>query len=246
MEIRLINKKCINCGANLKLSWHDTITLCEYCNTHYLIEHQKGNMYKSTDNSNERRLYVNIATEILKWISRILIGTMISVIGIAITSFSNPLYGVLLVIAGVLTILPYTLKIFWGRIYVKIAIITVISVFAFIAGTVNSYELPKELQGTYKSDTTSMIVEIKGNTIIVNDNGHVVKEKLYTWSETYGHITYHNIKVNNGEYNFRICINPGKGYQFFQAERSWSNTGMHYFYNTKNKTDEYVLGEFSY
>ena len=246
MDIRLINKKCTNCGANLKLSWNDTTVKCDYCNTQYLVEHEKNNMYKPTDNPNERRLYVNTATEILKWISRILIGVMIACFGFAIMSFSSPIYGVMLVVAGILTMLPYTLKIFFGHIYVKIAIIAVLAIWGFMAGAINSYKLPKEFQGVYKSETTNLTVEIKGNKIIVNDNGHVVKEELYTWSETYGHIVYYNIKVNNGEYNFRICVNRGKGYQFYQAERIWSNEGMHYFYNTKNKTDEYVLGEFSY
>ena len=110
----------------------------------------------------------------------------------------------------------------------------------FLEGLVSVYDYDNQQIDFYTK------FDIKGNKIIVNDDGHVVKEELYTWSETYGHIVYYNIKVNNGEYNFRICVNPSKGYQFFQAERSWSNKGMHYFYNTKNKTDEYVLGEFSY
>ena len=171
MEMKLINKKCPNCGANLKFSLSDTSVTCEYCSTQVLIEHERANMYKPVEDSNARRIYVNKATEVLKWISRILIGVMVGVMGLAVMSFSPPVYGMLLVIAGVLTLLPYTLKIFFGQVYVKVALIAILSVYGFMAGAVNSYKLPKEFQGKYVSDTTSLTVEIKGNTIIVNDDG---------------------------------------------------------------------------
>lgn len=245
MEVFLINKKCPNCGANLKFGFSDVSVTCEYCDTHVLIEHQKSNTYKTSSNPNERIIYVNKTTEILKWMSRILIGAMISIFGMAIASFSSPIYGGMLIVAGILAMLPYSLKIFHGHIYVKIAMVTILAVVGFLFGVFNSYDIPKEFQGKYVSETTNLTVEIRGNKIIVNDNGHIVKEKIYSWKETYGHIEYYNIKVNNGEYNFRICINPGKGYQFYQREKDWGSRGLHYFYNTKHQND-YVLGEFSY
>lgn len=244
MNIKLINKKCPNCGANLKFGFEDTSVTCEYCDTHVLIEYQRENMYKPPENSKEVRIYVNKTTEIFKWISRILGGTMIAFMGMAIMSFSSVLPSIIMIVAGILAMLTPSLKIFGGNLYIKIGIVTILAVGGFFWGIADSYDLPKEFQGKYVSETTNLTVQIKGNKIIVNDNGHIVKEKLYTWKETYGHIVYHNIKVNNGEYNFRICINPGKGYQFYQCERLWSK-GTHYFYNTKNKKDEYVLGEFS-
>lgn len=243
MKIRLIQKSCPNCGANLKFNVNDESVTCDYCGTYVLIEHQKENMDIPIKTPNTQKIYVNKITEILKWVSRCIISFMLLVLGLAICSFSNPLYGIILIVAGIISILPSTLKLFGGIVYVKIAIISILFLIGFFGGIMNSYELPNEFQGKYVSDTTNLTIEIKGNIIIVNDNGDITKEKIYTWDETYGHFTYYNIKVDNGEYNFRIVDHGGVEYQFYQRPGDYGQP-MHYFYNTKNETDKYVCHEF--
>ena len=242
MEIRLIQKRCPNFGANIKFKLDDTYATCAYCGTFVLIEYKKENMYNPINEKNAKRIYVNKVAEILKWISSGIIAFMLVIIGLAFCSFSNPIYGSILVIAGIIAILPPTLKIFRGISYLKATIIAVLSLIGFFGSIFSSYELPKEFQGKYVSDTTNLTVEIKGNTIIVNDDGEITKERIYTWEQTYGHFTYHNIKVDDGEYNFRIVDNSGMEYQFYQRPGDYGSP-MHFFYNTKNETDKYKCND---
>jgi len=242
MEIRLIQKRCPNCGANIKFKLDDKSATCAYCGTFVLIEYKKENMYNPINEQNAKRIYVNKTAEILKWLSYAIVSCLLIIVGLAICSFSNPIYGIILILAGILSILPLKIKIFDKVPYLKSAIIAVLAFIGFFGGMFNSYELPAEFQGKYISDTTNLIIEIKGNTIIVNDNGDITKEKIYTWDETYGHFTYHNIKVDDGEYNFRIVDMGGVEYQFYQRPGDYGSP-MHYFYNIKKETEKYKCGE---
>ncbi|MBO5348587.1 MAG: hypothetical protein J6A89_02025 [Clostridia bacterium] len=242
MEIRLIQKRCPNCGANIKFKLDDKSATCAYCGTFVLIEYKKENMYNPINEQNAKRIYVNKTAEILKWLSYGIVSCLLIIVGLAICSFSNPIYGIILILAGIISILPLKLKIFNKLPYLKSAIIAVFAFIGFFGGMFNSYELPTEFQGKYISDTTDLIVEIKGNTIIVNDDGNITKEKIYTWDETYGHITYYNIKVDDGEYNFRIVDNSGMEYQFYERPGDYGSP-MHYFYNIKNETDKYKCND---
>lgn len=240
--MKLIYKTCPNCGANLKFNVNDESVTCDYCGTFVLIEHEKQKMNKPIELKNAQRIYVNKISEILKWVSRGIISSMLIILGLAFCAISIPISGIIMFIAGILAIIPPTFKIFARMVYVKIALIAVLAMFGFFAGVFCAYDLPNEFQGKYVSDTTNLTVEIKGNTIIINDNGEITKEKIYTWEETYGHFTYHNIKVNNGEYNFRIVNHGDVDYKFYL--RNGQHGGpVHYFYNTKKETDKYVCHE---
>ena len=243
MNIKLITKKCPNCGANLKFNMSDTSVTCEYCGTHAVIEHDRKNMYTAAK-AGVNRIYVNKAGEVFKWISRAILSVMLLVFGLASSSFSSPIYGIMMILGAILTILPISIKGIDKIPYLRTAIITIIFFIGFIGSCISMYKLPSEFQGKYVSDTTDMIVEIKGNNIKVKDGDYVIKEKIYTWEETWGNIKYYNIKVNDGEYEFRIVDNPGKGLYFFERAQHGDEdvrygAPKNYFYNTKNK-DKYL------
>ncbi|MBP3707922.1 MAG: hypothetical protein J6J36_04875 [Clostridia bacterium] len=239
MDIKLITKKCPNCGANLKFNMSDTSVTCEYCGTYALIEHDRKNMYTTTE-PGVNRIYVNKAGEVFKWVSRAIISAMLLIFGIMMCSLSSPIYGVILIFGAILTMLPISIKGIDKIPHLRAAIIAIIFFVGFFGGCMSMYELPSEFQGKYVSDTSGIIVEIKGNNIKVTDGDYVVKEKLYTWEETWGHVTYHNIKVNNGEYEFRLVDHGGVEFQFY--ERAPYGTPKTFYYNTKNKS-KYICEE---
>ena len=60
-------------------------------------------------------------------------------------------------------------------------------------------------------------------------------ENIYCWKETYGVISYYNIKVNNGEYNFRLVYEGNLKYRFYDIVRY--GQPHNFFYNVKHKDD---------
>lgn len=252
MGIKIQSKSCPNCGANIKFDINDNSTICDYCGSQIQIEHQKRPIYVHNMNINVKHdhvkiegledatintLYINKGSEIFKWLLKGLIASIVLIWGLAATFIGVPIYGILLLIAGVLIIVPSTTKIFFKKFWIKLAIVSILVVVGFFGSVFNTYKIPAEFQGKYVSDTTDMTVEIKGNKIIVNDNGKITKEDIYCWEETYGTISYYNIKVNNGEYNFRLMHKGNTKYKFYNIIR-YGNP-ENYFYNVKNE-DDYV------
>lgn len=252
MGIKIQSKSCPNCGANLKFDINDDSTICEFCGSQIQIEHQKRQLYVENMNINVKhdhvkieglegatvnRLYINKNGEIFKWILKGLIAINLLIVGIPFTFTGVPIFGILLVLAGILTLVPSVSKIFFKKFWVKVAIVSTFTIIGSFFGVMNIYKIPAEFQGKYVSDTTNMTVEIKGNKIIVNDNGKITKEDIYCWEETYGTISYYNIKVNNGEYNFRLMHKGNRKYKFYNVVR-YGNP-ENYFYNEKN-ADKYV------
>lgn len=250
MKLSIKSKSCPNCGANLKFDINDDTTICSYCGSQIEIEHQKRPIYVHNMNINVKngyarieglegatihRIYINKGSEVFKWISKGLISIIILIFGLAFTFTSNPLFGLMMLAAAVLILVPSTSKIFFNRFITKVSIVSLLTVVGFFGSVLNIHKLPSQFQGKYISDTTSMTVEIKGNQIIVNDNGKITKETIYCWEETYGTISYYNIKVNNGEYNFRLMHKGNTKYKFYNVVR-YGNP-ENYFYNVKHQED---------
>lgn len=250
MGISIKSKSCPNCGANLKFDINDDITICSYCGSQIEIEHQKRPIYVHNMNINVKngyarieglegatinRIYINKGGEVFKWISKGIISVIVLILGMAFSFISNPLFGIMLLLAGILILIPSTNKVFARRFSVKVILVCVLTVIGFFGGIFSTYKLPSQFQGKYISDTTNMTVEIKGNQIIVNDNGKITKESIYCWEETYGTISYYNIKVNNGEYNFRLMHKGNTKYKFYDIIR-YGNP-ENYFYNVNHQND---------
>lgn len=250
MGIKITSKSCPNCGANLKFDINDDTTICSYCGSQIQIEHQKRPVYVHKMNINIKgnyaridglegatinSLYINKGGEIFKWISKTIIAIIVIILGLAFSFTAIPIFGILLIVAGILTLIPSTTKVFFNNFKIKLVIVSFLTVIGFFGGIMNIYKIPAQFQGKYVSDTTNMTVEIKGNTIIVNDNGKITKERIYCWEETYGTISYYNIKVNNGEYNFRLMFKGNTKYKFYDVIR-YGNP-ENYFYNVKHEDD---------
>lgn len=231
MVIQIRSKNCPNCGGNLRFDINDLTTICPYCGSQILIEHYRtpGDDIENSKN----KLYVNTTAELCKWLAKAIIGSIIITLGFFWMFATNPIFGIMIMIAGVFAITPIKGKNFQKKLYIKIFIILAVVLFGLIGGAAGFYEIPSKFRGKYVSDTTNMTVEIRGNTITVNDNEKITKERIYCWEETYGTISVINIKVNNGEYNFRLQYVGDTEYKFYESEHYGKID--HYFYNIKNK-----------
>lgn len=66
--MKIIEKKCLNCGANLKINKNDTEITCDYCNATFLIDREMHD--ELGDFSTE---FINLQRKNVKRISKIII-----------------------------------------------------------------------------------------------------------------------------------------------------------------------------
>lgn len=229
--IIITTKSCPNCGANLKFDIDDKITMCDYCGSQILIENRKDNTTQN-NHTDQNNIYVNRNWEIFKWILSILHLPLALFIGIFGIVSSNPIFGILIILGGILSIPKISELVFKNKRILKVIIIESLIVIGIIGTACTMY--PFKIEGKLVSDQTDMTVEFKGNNIIIEVDGEVI-EKNFECEETasiYGFEIY-KIEVDDYTFVYRKPTEKGIHNKFYLTDRFGNE--LYTFYSEDDK-----------
>lgn len=168
--MKITSKNCPNCGALLEFNIGDEKTICNYCQSQINIDWENKKSINSKD-----IIHMNKNWEIFKNVFAFIHFPIIILLGIILLFCSEKIYGLILIISGILSI-PYISNLIFRKLHiVKIIVIEIMIIIGLIGGLINIY--PITIKDKFYSDTTNMIVEVKGNYIIINEDGKITKER---------------------------------------------------------------------
>ena len=193
--MKITAKSCPNCGANLKFDLKDTETECHYC--HSIIKISNNKVNKDLKDI----IYVNKSWEVFKWIMALLHLPLTILIAYFLISRSNPIFSIMLVIGGILSIPVIANLVFRYNRILKVVVIELLIVIGLFGSITTIY--PIHINGKLYSKESSMIIEFKGNDIIIEENGVKTKEKYRIDKKVYANgVTYYTIVTKKYTFSY--------------------------------------------
>lgn len=223
--MKISAKSCPNCGANLKFKLNDEFTTCQYCRSKIKIKERK----KQYDRDYKYEIYINKKWEVFKWIMSILHLPFTLLIAYLLITRSNPIFSILIVLGGVLSIPALANLVFKNNRIIKVITIELLIVVGFIGSVVTIY--PFNIDGKLYSKNSDMVIEIKGNYITIEQNGKKTKEKLnYKLGTEANNRKYYTITTSKYKFLYIQTNGNGLGDQFYLMD---DYEEVDYFYTKK-------------
>lgn len=194
--MKISTKSCPNCGANLKFNLNSEYAICRFCNSQIKIGNKK-NIKNEKD-----YLYVNKSFEVFKWIMSLLHLPFTILIACLLIKRSNPIFSILIIIGGILSIPGISNLVFKKNRILKIVFIELLIIIGIFGAALTNY--PFVIHGKLYSNISDKIIEFKGNYIIIEEDGKKTKEKYnYKEDASLGDLTCYTIKTD--KYTFNYC-----------------------------------------
>ena len=193
--MKITSKNCPNCGAGIEFNIGDNMTMCSYCNSQINIDWE--HKHKNEQNS----LSLNRNWEIFKWIYSLIHVPIILLIGIILLTCSDPQYGLILIIGGILSIPNISKIIYKKHKIIKFIVIELLIVIGFIGGILNIF--PININSKMYSSTTNMTIKINGNYIIIETDGKKIKER-YKCEKELSIMGVDVYKITTSRYTFKF------------------------------------------
>lgn len=235
--MKMISKNCPNCGAEIKFNIGDYMTMCDYCSSQINIDWGKtSNNYQK----NQKIIQMNQNWEIFKLIFFSIHSALIIILAIVFLNCSELSYSLVLLLGGVLSFPIISKFIFREKRILQFITIELLIVIGFVGGILNVY--PIEIKHKFYSESLNMSVQIKGNYIIMEQEGEKTKER-YKCEKTlsmYG-ITYYEITTSKYKFKYRHKEKDKDGVedQFYLVDKYGDEIEELYIIN-KNNSLNYI------